>query len=389
MNPDIERVGDLLQQLVAIDSVNPDMPGGENGENEYGDLVAEFGRNLGLAVSRQEVVDGRANVLLELDGGHDRTLLFDIHLDTVPQEGELGSARPLREGDRVYGRGSCDVKGSMVSALLMLERLVRDPPPINVALAAVVDEEYRKRGAHRMAAEFEADAVIVGEPTSLQPVIAQKGILRFALQAEGKSAHTANPELGSNAIYSMLDAVAVPCCGTRSAARAAATGHAARPAPALRPGPAHGFDHFRRGPGQRGPGQLSGDGRPQDAARRGPDGLLSIWAAFVELLSGHEAITVGEPYAAEAGVESGPQAPIVRAAAGACGRLGRTELIGVPYSTDAAAYAPLGLDFVVLGPGDIAQAHSNREYVELAEVAACVGLYEDVVRSFAAEDGGD
>ena len=87
MNPDIERVGDLLQQLVAIDSVNPDMPGGKAGENDYGDFVAQFGRDLGLAVSRRKVVDGRANVLLELDGGHQRTLLFDIHLDTVPQEG--------------------------------------------------------------------------------------------------------------------------------------------------------------------------------------------------------------------------------------------------------------------------------------------------------------
>ena len=114
---------------------------------------------------------------------------------------------------------------------------------------------------------------------------------------------------------------------------------------------------------------------------------MAVWAAFVELFSGLEDITVGEPYAAEAGVESGPRAPIVRAAAAACARLGRTELIGVPYSTDAAAYAPLGCDFVVLGPGDIAQAHSNREYVELAEVAACAGLYEDVVRSFAREEG--
>lgn len=378
MSPDIESVGDLLQRLIAIDSVNPDMPGGDRGENDYGDFVAEFGRGLGLAVSRQEVVDGRANVLLELDGGHDRTLLFDIHLDTVPQEGELGSARPVRDGDRVYGRGACDVKGSMVSALLMLERLAEDPPPLNVALAAVVDEEYRKRGAHRMAAEFAADAVVVAEPTSLAPVIAQKGILRFALAAEGKSAHTANPELGRNAIYSMLDAVAVlrglpeqvmpaaphPLCGEgKLTVSTIAGGVQVNVVPAV----CQAMVDRRMLPGE---------------------DPLAVWAAFVDLLTGHEAITVEEPYAAEAGVESGPQAPIVRAAAAACRRLGRTELIGVPYSTDAAAYAPLGRDFVVLGPGDIAQAHSNREYVQLSEVAECAGLYEDVVRTFARGSGG-
>ena len=377
MNPDIERVGDLLQQLVAIDSVNPDMPGGKAGENDYGDFVARFGRDLGLAVSRREVVDGRANVLLELDGGHERTLLFDIHLDTVPQEGELGSARPVREGDRVYGRGACDVKGSMVSALLMLERLADDPPPLNVALAAVVDEEYRKRGAHQMAADFAADAVVVGEPTSRQPVIAQKGILRFALEAAGKSAHTANPELGRNAIYAMLDAVAL----LRT-----------QPAQVMPAAP-----HPLCGEGQLTVSTISGGVQVNvvpascramvDRRMLPGEDPMAVWAAFVELFSGLEDITVGEPYAAEAGVESGPRAPIVRAAASACARLGRTELIGVPYSTDAAAYAPLGCDFVVLGPGDIAQAHSNREYVELAEVAACAGLYEDVVRSFAREEG--
>ena len=373
MNPDLERVGDLLEKLVAIDSVNPDMPGGENGENEYGDFVADFGRELGLAVSRQEVVDRRANVLLELDGGHERTLLFDIHLDTVPQEGELGSARPVREERRVYGRGACDVKGSMVSALLMFERLVRDPPPLNVALAAVVDEEYRKRGAHQMATGFSADAVVVGEPTSLEPVIAQKGILRFAIEAAGKSAHTANPELGSNAIYSMLDAIAVlralppqvmpalphPLCGeAKLTVSTIAGGVQVNVVPAS----CRAMVDRRMLPGE---------------------DPMAVWTEFVELLSGHESITVGEPYAAEAGVESDPRAPIVRAAAAACGKLGRGELIGVPYSTDAAAYAPLGRDFVVLGPGDIAQAHSNREYVELADVAACAGLYEDLARIFA------
>ena len=113
---------------------------------------------------------------------------------------------------------------------------------------------------------------------------------------------------------------------------------------------------------------------------------MAVHADITGLLERNAAITVEQPYAAEAGVESSPNAPIVRAAA-ACRQLGRTELIGAPYSTDAAAYAPRGHDFVVLGPGDIAQAHSSCEIVELAEVAACLDLYEDVVRRFAAQGG--
>ncbi len=114
---------------------------------------------------------------------------------------------------------------------------------------------------------------------------------------------------------------------------------------------------------------------------------MAVYADIAGLLERNAAITVEQPYLAEAGVESSPNAPIVRVAA--CRQLGRTELIGVPYSTDAAAYAPRGRDFVVLGPGDIAQAHSSCEIVELAEVAACVDLKEDVVRRFAAQGGCD
>ncbi len=370
---DGKRAAELLGQLIAIESVNPDMPGGRAGENDYGDFVAGYGARIGLAVTRQSVVDGRKNVLLALDGGHPNTLLFDIHLDTVPQEGELGSARPVREGKRLYGRGACDVKGAMAAALLMLERLVADPPPVNVILAGVVDEEYRKRGAHHLAAAVSADAVIVGEPTGLAPVIAQKGVLRFGMTASGKSAHTANPELGSNAIYAMCDAIAdlrtLPdqimsthphgLCGEAKLTVSTISGGVQVN---VVPASCQAMVDRRMLPGE---------------------DPMAVHRAIRDLLAANPAILVEDPYAAEPGVESDPAASIVRAAVRACQQAGQVEPIGVPYSTDAAAYAPRGLDFVVLGPGDIAQAHSAREYVELGQVAACVNLYEDVVRRYA------
>ncbi len=67
---------------------------------------------------------------------------------------------------------------------------------------------------------------------------------------------------------------------------------------------------------------------------------MAVHAAIARLLERNTAVTVEQPYAAEAGVEFSPSAPIVRAAAAACRQLGRTDLIGVPYSTDAVAYCP-------------------------------------------------
>ncbi len=374
------RAGRLLAQLIAIDSVNPDMPGGRSGENEYGAFVGDYCDNLGLSVERIPVIDGRANVLAVLGGGHQRTLLFDIHLDTVPQEGPRGSVNPVWEGSRVYGRGACDVKGSMAAALLMLERLAADPPPVNVALAAVVDEEYLKRGAWAMAEKIKPDAVIVAEPTGLEPVIAQKGVLRFALLAQGRSAHTANPGRGRNAIYAMLDAVGLlralpaqimpaaphPLCGEAKLTVSTISGGTQVN---VVPADCEAMVDRRMLPGE---------------------DPLAVHAAIADLLSGIGGLRLAEPFAAETGVESSPSAPVVKAAAAACASIGGSaEPIGVPYSTDAAAWATGGFDFVVLGPGDIANAHSANEYIEICEVETCVEIYERTVREFAAAGQDD
>ena len=125
----VQNAVDLLSQLVSIDSVNLDMPGASGGEKEYSDYLAAYGRKLGLEVSQTEALPGRPNVSLELrTPDATRTLLFDIHLDTVPLGGERGGLAPILENGRLYGRGACDTKGSMASALMAFERLVAEPP---------------------------------------------------------------------------------------------------------------------------------------------------------------------------------------------------------------------------------------------------------------------
>ena len=189
------------------------MPGATDGEKPYSDFIAAWGRDMGLEVSQAEALPGRPNVLLEMkQTDARRTFLFDIHLDTVPLGGERAGTDPFVEDGRLYGRGSCDTKGSMASALIALERLVAKPPAegCNVALLGSVDEEFLKRGVDfALDSGLTADVALVGEPTDLKPVTAHKGVVRWEIVTRGRAAHTSRPDRGLNAIYAMMQVVGV------------------------------------------------------------------------------------------------------------------------------------------------------------------------------------
>ena len=149
--------------------------------------------------------DGR-NVWCEVGPPGAPTLLLCSHLDTVPV-GEGWTRPPLsahQEGERIYGRGSNDAKGcvaAMACALLELRAEARED--LRVVLAATVEEETGRPGGlpdllPRLPA---ARAAVVGEPTGLVPVHAQKGLLALEALAVGRSAHAARPEEGRNAVH--------------------------------------------------------------------------------------------------------------------------------------------------------------------------------------------
>ena len=380
-----DRVTQLLSQLVSIDSVNLDMPGATNGEKRHSDFIAGLGREMGLEVSQTEVLPGRPNVLLELkQPDARRRFLFDIHLDTVPLGGERAGLDPIVEDGRLYGRGACDTKGSMAAAVLALERLVADPPAdgCDVALLGTVDEEYLKRGVDfALDSGLTADAALVGEPTNLQPVTAHKGVVRWEIVTRGRTAHTSRPDRGVNAIYAMTRVIDV-----------------------LR-------DRFEVG-GMVGPHPLCGESTLTVSTIRGgvqvnivPDEcrieidrrtlpgengaefFKAVQSELSNLVEREPWIEVEclDPFLYEDGVDTAPDAPLVRHVQAACEKLGLPNaLSGVPYGTDGASLAPAGIETVILGPGSIEQAHSPVEWVELEQVEKCAALYEDIVRSFAA-----
>jgi acetylornithine deacetylase/succinyl-diaminopimelate desuccinylase-like protein len=205
----------LLSELIALPSVNPAfLPPGDvrAGEQRVADFVAVTAARAGLDIEFQKTLPGRVNLIARLRPKNriSRTILLAPHLDTVPAAHEK-QFMPRREGDRLFGRGACDTKGSvaaMLSAVCDLAKSGQRPRETEIIFAGLVDEESAQAGSRALAAgKLKADLAIVGEPTSLQVVTAHKGNIWLQLETQGKAAHGSRPELGRNAVHAMARVV--------------------------------------------------------------------------------------------------------------------------------------------------------------------------------------
>ena len=191
----------LVADLVAIDSVNPDLVPGGAGEMEIARFIAGWLERAGAEVRIDEVAPGRANVIGVARGrGGGRVLLLNGHTDTVGHEGYERPLEPRVEGDRLYGRGGFDMKGGVAAALWACAQAVPLGLAGDVVVAAVCDEEFASIGTQALARDVRADAAIVTEPTDLEVCVAHKGFAWLEVEVAGRAAHGSQPQLGIDAI---------------------------------------------------------------------------------------------------------------------------------------------------------------------------------------------
>jgi acetylornithine deacetylase/succinyl-diaminopimelate desuccinylase-like protein len=376
VEPDVVN---LLRAMVAVPSVSPGMDASSPGEGALGDWVIEWAKAEGFAAHRQEVHSGRNNVLVDLGPAELPTLALVTHLDTVPLGSLTERARTgaLADG-RVYGRGACDAKGSLAAMLTALRvlRERRDDLRVNVQVAAMADEEHTFHGVleyiRRFTPESRPVAAIVGEPTRLEVVRAHKGVLRFRLETIGRAAHSARPGEGINAIDQMTVVL--------SALRTAFAAEPPIPHPLL------GSATFTVT-------QIEGGIAPNVVPERcavvvdrrllpGESGASALaWVdGQLDLLRGADPqlhVERHEPFVVDDALETASEAPLVQAALAARSTLfGPSSAIGVPFGTDGSKLAArAGIPTIVLGPGDIAQAHTADEWIEVEQLVQAVRVY--------------
>lgn len=372
-----EHAARILAELVALESVNPMGRPHERSvpvERGVADYIAGLLAPYAVEVTPLPVSTLHENLLLRLPGRQDApATLFEAHMDTVPADDWLDRAFvPRLEGDTLYGRGACDDKGCLTAMLLAVLDLLEQGlvPPQPVLLLAAGDEEYAQTGIKRFVAGSERiGRGVFGEPTELVPIIQHKGTVRWDITVRGRSAHTARPELGRNAILDMLQVI-----GRLREHEQSLQERYSNPrisGPTLTVTRIHGGRTRNAVPDECTiavdfrvlPGMEPAEAREEVIAVLARLGL-DLHHAEVQLLTPPLATPEDDPFALR----------VQRLCARALGR--PVPLAGVPYGTDAAW---LPAPSVVLGPGDIAHAHAVDERVELGDVVRCAELYRAIM----------
>jgi acetylornithine deacetylase len=318
----------------------------------------------------------KANLVAVTRGASSRRveLALVCHSDTVPFEASWEEAvHPAIRDGRLYGRGSCDVKGFLACALAAVNGVDLNSLRSPIGLIITADEEVGCVGAKRLAAEkaFAANHIIIGEPTGLQVIRAGKGYCLASITVRGKEAHSAFPAAGRSAIYDaarvalMLEGIARDLEKDRDPAFDP-------PFTTLNLGVIEGGTAKNIIPGEC---RLLVEWRPipSQPASYVADIIVRELAGLRQSFPGLDAeLHVQRMDSAFAPSQT-------QRLAGLLSSLTNKPPATIAFGSEAAHLSALAGETVVFGPGDMTVAHRSGEYVPLAELHACVAHLRSVL----------
>jgi len=371
---DEKSIVDLCSQLIRLKSVNP--PGNEHDAARYSaDYLAEAGLEVELITHTPE----RASVLARLKGsGELPGIMFTGHLDTVPVGAEKWLYDPfageVSEG-RVWGRGTCDMKGGDAAIMVALKALAASGVQLkgDVVLALTAGEEADSLGAVTIARRTDLgplQALVVAEPSSNDIYVAEKGALWLEITTHGKTAHGSMPHLGKNAVLMMVTLLnelqlmkipfeVHPMLGDFSMSINTINGGVKTN---VVPDYCEITIDMRTVPSQDHQAIYAQfNGLIEKLAQADPD-----FKASIKIINDRIPITTD------------PDNPMVKAFNRALGQvLGQeTTPKGVRYYTDAAALSPaFNLPMIICGPGEAGMAHQPNEYVDIDKMVQATRIY--------------
>ena len=362
---DVATVLAILDDLVAI----PTVPGQKN--REWLGYVSSRLAGVGCSFTEVPSPAGDCRGLIACTGPETAGgLVLSGHVDVVSTEGQDWSSDPFRlrkEGGRVYGRGVADMKGFVACAIAVMEEACRQPVSRPLYLALSADEESTCQSAISLAA-FAAQTlpaprgVLMGEPTRLHPVNRHKGSYTNTVDVTGRAAHASLPELGASA--TALAARLMTWVDDQSAGSYApsATTHSVG---VVEGGSASNI--------------IAGQCRFEWDIRLAPgDDLEEIERRFLAEADRHLAalrkqapesgVTVHRT-ASFPGFRTPSETPFAQECLAVSGAADPGELAA---GTEAGIYAAAGLPVIIMGPGDIAQAHIADEFLDIRQLESCV-----------------
>jgi acetylornithine deacetylase len=384
----LERTIALLDDLVAIDTTFT------RSNLRLIDYAQSHLRRLGIDSTLIPSPDGdKANLHAVIGPAAPGGVVLSGHTDVVPVDGQPWSADPFvlrRTEDKLFGRGACDMKGFIAAALAFAEDFAAAGLKRPAHLAFSYDEECGCLGAPALIDQILAEPaarprlVIVGEPTGLKPLNAHKGCSRYRTLIRGKAAHSSMPDAGCNAIgyagrlLSFMD-------------RWVAEELSTPPDPAYDP-PRDTLNY----------GLISGGTSTNIVAQ---DCMLEWEHRFLPRSNGTRARAAVDAYiegellpqmrrsfdGARIDTETTFVAPAFAPEPGgpaetlAMRLSGCNESGAASFGTEAGLFQTAGLSTIILGPGDIRQAHQPDEFVAIEQIDGCLRIFDRLLADLAAD----
>jgi acetylornithine deacetylase/succinyl-diaminopimelate desuccinylase-like protein len=344
------------------------------GEQMIAEWLAEFLCGCGASVElRGTIHPGRPNVVAHwpsaLGGGEKPRLLLAPHTDTVSVAGM--TIRPFAgevSDGKVWGRGASDAKGPLAAMLWALRGMREELPRLGMEIwfAGLAGEEAGQHGARSLAAQERFDFVIAGEPTGLDVVYTHKGCTQLKLTTRGRSAHASRPDLGENAIYKMAGVV-------RFISEVLVREIGQNPNAVL-------------GPGTISVGTIRGGAKTNVVADRceatvdirtvpeqQPPALLPYIEQRLRSICPDLEIEAGQ----SPPLWTDPTHPIIEHIREKLG----ARCVGAPWFCDAAIFAAQGTPAIALGPGSIAQAHTEDEWIAIPDLERGADFFQRLLAS--------
>jgi succinyl-diaminopimelate desuccinylase len=363
----------LTKSLVRLDTINP--PGRER---DCARLIGAMLQEAGFSVEYYEYEKDRTSVVARAGGSAAKSpLCLTGHLDVVALGSRKWAKDPFSgetDGDRLFGRGTSDMKSGIAAILLASRNLAKKlHNTAGIVLVLTAAEEGGCIGSEHLAKTQllgSAGAMIVGEPTANYPLVGHKGSLKFHARFRGVSAHGSRPELGDNAIYKAVKAVA-----KLENFSFEISAHPVMGAPTMNVGTFEGGQGVNMVP---------------DLASIGVDIRTVAGMDHAALLSrlknllGKEAEL--DVFSDMNAVWTEPRQEWVQRVFEIAGKHLGTQPTPktATYNTDAGNLLKVykGVPTVVLGPGEPQQAHQTDEYCSMERIRQSVAIYEDLIRDW-------
>ena len=367
----------LTEQLIAIES-HKAVPGRETA---VGRFLEGWFRERGIDARLEPVVDDRANVIVRVGGRSGPTVLLNGHVDTVPAGNMENAFLPTIRDGILRGRGACDMKGAIAAMCCAVASIATQADQLQGELLFVgtVDEETGGLGVKALLESgLRADYAVVGEPTCLRIAVGHKGSCFVRVTLYGKGAHGSCPEKGVSAVRGAAQLV-------RLLEEDLAVQLQERTHPLL-------------GQSTVSIGRVCGGSQPNivaeqceiDIDRRTLPGERDVLPEVREYVESVCRAIPGLSYdiremAMTAIVPHTPlstpvDSPLAVAAIESARSLGLpADPVGVTYWTDGGHLGANGIETIVVGPGDIANAHGPDDQVRVEELAQAAALYAGIV----------